>query len=176
MSGIAPSTLAVLLPISPGAGEQVLAALEALGAPDRGPFANVPGTHFARFAYVPSLTGPNGIALQEEGSFLLMTADFDSTPRDWTSLLCDSAGAQLDGVLKHCVGFPGSADPAAVAEYFSSHHAPPGFTVPGYRRATVEEVRAALRLKRNLTALAVRAQAEGLTGRALREAWEAARR
>lgn len=154
----------------------MLAALQALGAPDQGPFASVPGTHFARFAYLPALTGPGGVTLEEEGSFLLMAADFDSAPGDWTSVLCARAGAQLDGVMMHCVGFPGSADPAAVTAYFTAHHAPPGFTVPGYRRSTVEEVRAALRLKGNLAVLAARAQADGLTGRALRQAWEAARR
>lgn len=174
MSGIAPSSLAVLAPVKPGEEQPLLAALESLGEGEQGPFAAVAGTHFGRFAFVPALTDPGGKPLPSQGSFLLMCADFDTAPEKWAATLCGRAGTQLDAVMGHCEGFPGSGDPSGVASYLARHNAAPGFTVAGYRRARVEEVREALRLRRALRELAARAQAERLQGAALREAWRQA--
>lgn len=176
MSGIGEASLTVMAPVRAGASasEALLAALERLGDGDAGPFARVPGTHFGRFVFVPALTGARGEALESAGSFLLMCADFDSTQAAWTAALCERAGDQLDSVMGFCDGFPGSGDPTGVTEYFMSHNAAPGFTVAGYRRIRVEEVREALRLQRALGELAVRAQAEGLSGAPLRAAWREA--
>jgi hypothetical protein len=177
VSGIAASSLAVMVPVRAGSSAALLAALDRLGDGDQGPFARVPGTHFGRFAFIPVLTGARGEALESEGSFLLMCAEFDSPVAAWTTLLCDRAGDQLESVMGYCEGFPGCGDPTAVAEYFSAHDTPPGFTVAGYRRIRVEEVREALRLQRALGELAMRAQSEGLEGASLRAAWrEAVRR
>jgi len=176
MSGIGAASLTVVAPVraDAGASEALLAALERLGDGDAGPFARVPGTHFGRFAFIPALTGTRGEALESEGSFLLMCADFDSTQAAWTAALCERAGDQVDSVMGFCDGFPGSGDLAGVANYFLAHNVPPGFTVAGYRRIRVEEVREALRLQRALGELAVRAQAEGLSGVDLRDAWREA--
>jgi hypothetical protein len=171
VSGIAASSLAVLAPVRAATSAELLGALDRLGDGGQGPFARVPGTHFGRFAFIPALTGARGEALPSEGSFLLMCADFDSAPATWAASLCERAGEQLDSVMGHCEGFPGSGDPNAVAEYFSARNVPPGFTVAGYRRIRVEEVREALRLRRALGELAMRAQAEGLEGASLRAAW-----
>jgi hypothetical protein len=174
VSGVGASALVVLAPVRTGAQEQLLAALADLGDGEQSPFARVPGTHFGRFAVIPALKDPTGAPLESEGSFLLMCADFDPTPAAWTASLCEHAGAQLDAVMGHCEGFPGSRDPARVAAYFAAHDAAPGFTVAGYRRTTVEGVREALRLRRALRGLAATAQAEGLEGAALRAAWREA--
>jgi len=123
VSGIGASSLAVIAPVRGGASEELLGALERLGDGDEGPFARVPGTHFGRFAFIPALTSARGESLDAEGSFLLMCADFDSAPAAWAASLCERAGDQLDLVMGHCEGFPGSADPVRVAEYFASHHA-----------------------------------------------------
>lgn len=149
----------------------MLTALDRLSDGDQGPFALVPGTHFGRFAFIPALKGARGESLHSVGSFVLMCAEFDSVPAGWTASLCARAGDQLDSVMGFCEGFPGSGDPTAVAEYFGTHNVPPGFTVAGYRRVRVEEVREALRLQRALRELAIRAQADGLEGALLRAAW-----
>jgi hypothetical protein len=174
VSGIAASSLVVLAPVRPGSEPRLLEALTALGDGERGPFAAAPGTHFGRFAFVPALKDQDGQPLDSEGAFLLMCADFDTTPREWARALCEGAGAQFDSVMGHCEGFPGSGDPAAVADYLTRHHAAPGFTVPGYRPVRVDEVREKLRLAGALRGLAGRAQAEGLEGEALRRAWREA--
>lgn len=174
MSGIAASSLVVLAPVVRGAEHALLQALVALGDGGAGPFASAPGTHFGRFAFVPTLQDEDGRPLEAEGAFLLMCADFDTTPAEWAQALCDGAGAQLDSVMRHCEGFPGSSEPAGVADYLTRHSAAPGFTVPGYRRVRVEQVQQKLRLARALRDLATRAQAEELSGSVLRRAWREA--
>jgi hypothetical protein len=174
VSGIAASALAVLAPVKAGAEDRLVSALSALGDGEHGPFAEVFGTHFGRFAFVRRLTGVRGEDLEDAGAFLLMCADFDPEVEAWTASLCAQSGAQLDSVMAYCEGWPGSGDPAAVAEFFERHNAAPGFTVSGYRPASVTEVREKLGLRHALRALAVRAQAEELEGEALRQAWREA--
>jgi hypothetical protein len=169
--GIAPSSLIVLAPVLPADGDSLVATLTALDEGERSLFAQAPGTHFGRFVFVPTLTGADGQPLPESGAYLLLAADFDTDPAEWTTALCWLAGGALDSVMRHCQGYPGSHDPAAVLSYLEAHRVPAGFTVAGYRRATVTEVREALRVGDELRALAARAQAERLAPGELRRAW-----
>ena len=170
MSGIANSLIA-LTPLRDGTGPGALAALAAFDAPAPSPFARVPGTHFARWSVVGRLPGPDGAPLPDGPEYLLTCADFDPPLPVWARGLCEYAGTDVDTVMSFAVGWPGCASPGAVAEFLAAHHAPAGFTVSTYGRATVGEVRAALALRRSLRALAVRAQNDGLDPGALRAAW-----
>lgn len=160
-------------PVRAGAAERLLAALEGLGGGEASPFARVPGTHFARWVFVPALTGPGDVPLTADGAYLLMCADFDTSPRSWAADLCHAAGIALGPVMDCWDGFPGCEEPARVAAFFERHNFPAGFTVAGYRRTTVEEVLGALRLHDALRCLAVRARRERLDPTALRAAWSA---
>jgi hypothetical protein len=172
-AGIAASSLIVFAPVDAAATDRLSRALAALDRDPAGsPFAGVPGTHFARFAVVPALTGPDDVRYEQLGSFLLMCADFDATVAEWSEALCATAGRALLPVLECWAGFPGIRDPTAVAKFFERHNAPAGFTVAGHRHATVSEIREALRLKRELRALAIRAQVERLAPAELRDAWQ----
>jgi hypothetical protein len=170
---VAANCLVVLAPVREDASARVRAALAALGEVPQSPFAQVPGTHFARFALVPALTGPGDVRYEFLGPFLLMCADFDTSTAAWAASLCARASGALAATMACWEGFPGPGDPDAVAEFFELNNAAPGFTVAGHRRATVEEIREALRIKRGLRALAVRAQVERLDPEALRDAWHA---
>jgi hypothetical protein len=169
VNGVAHSALAVLAPVKQGTRDRLLAALAALDDRQLSPFAMVPGTHFGRWVFVRALKGPAGGLLESEGSFLLLSAEFDPPLPTWTASLCREAAAELDAVMGNCEGFPGSANPVAVTAYFSEHATAAGFTVQGYRQARVEEVHAALALRAALRALA--AQADELDGPKLRERW-----
>lgn len=174
MSGVAASSLIVFAPVRSGAEERLLAALDGLGSGDSSPFARIRGTHFARWVFVPALTGPGDVRLEAEGAFLIMCADFDTSPQAWAAAMCEYAGAALSPVMDCWDRFPGCEDPGAVAAFFARHNVPAGFTVAGYRRTTVDEVREALRLHDSLRALAIRVQRECLDPSALRAAWSAA--
>ena len=109
---IGAASLAVMAPVRAGASSGAAGGARSAEATEtEGPFARVPGTHFGRFAFIPALTGARGEALESEGSFLLMCAEFDSAPATWTTLLCERTGDQLDSVMGYCEGFPGSGDP-----------------------------------------------------------------
>ncbi len=170
-SGIAPSSLIVLVPVRPAAGDSLVATLTALDEGEGSLFARAPGTHFGRFVFVAGLPGADGQPVAGSSAYLFLAADFDTDLADWTSALCRLAGGALDSVMGHCQGYPGSQDPAAVVTYLESHRVPAGFTVAGHRRATVTEVREALRVGRELRALAARAQAQRLAPSDLRRAW-----
>lgn len=169
--GIAPSSLIVLVPVLPAAGDSLVATLTALDEGEGSLFARAPGTHFGRFVFVPGLPGTDGQPVAGSSAYLFMAADFDTDLAEWTSALCRLAGGTFDSVMGHCQGYPGSHDPAAVAAYLESHRVPAGFTVAGHRPATVTEVREALRVGSELRALAVRAQAQRLAPSELRRAW-----
>src|SRR5262249_43353391 len=96
---------------------------------------------------------------------------FDTELREWARALCARGGPQLASILSCWEGFPGFSDAADVERYLDVHRVQAGFTVVGYRRATVAQVREALRLRRGLRALAARNQAEKLDASALRRAW-----
>jgi hypothetical protein len=174
VSGISRSSLIVFAPVRSGAEDRLLDALGQLGDAGPSPFARVPGTHFARWVFIPALTGPHDVPLEADGAFLLMCSDFDTSPASWTAALCEHAGAALAPVMDCWEGFPGCQDPLSVTAFFEAHNVPAGFTVAGYRRATVEQVREALRLHDSLRGLAVRARREHLAPSALRKAWSAA--
>lgn len=168
MSGIANSLIALMM-MRPGTGEELRAALDALnGAPS--PFARVTGTHFARWAHVEALLGPDG-PLPDGPEYLLLCADFDPPLATWAATMCEQAGAEVDSVMNACAGWPGSDSPRAVADYLARHHSKAGFTVSTYGRATVRQVREALDLRRSLRALAVSAQAGDADGEELRRQW-----
>lgn len=170
MTGISTSSLTVIARVRAGARDELR---ERLQAADEGesPFARVAGTHFARWVLIPALKGADGRWLESEGSFLLMSAEFDSSPGEWTAALCANAGAAFDAVMGYCEGYPGSGDPAAVARFFAAHETRAGFTVAGHPRARVEQIQEALVLRERLRALALRGQAERLRPAELRAAW-----
>jgi hypothetical protein len=163
----------MLAPVKPGSQGDLLAALGNL-ASGASPFAEVAGTHFGRWVVVEALRGASGGFLDSEGPFLFMSAEFDQEPAEWTALLCARAGEALDAVMCHCEGFPGSGDADAVTAFFASHAAKAGFTVAGYREVTVEQVRAALRLRATLRELALQQRAEKLGAGELRRRWREA--
>lgn len=167
MSGIANSLIALLELRAEAAGDLTTALATLDSKPS--PFSRVTGTHFARWAHVEALPGPDGPL--DGPAYLLMCADFDPPLTVWAHVLCEQAGPQLDAVMETCIGWPGSRSPRAVASFLARHHTPAGFTVSTYRRATVREVRQALALRRSLRALAVRAQAQSLDASALRGEW-----
>lgn len=170
MTGIAANTLVVTAPVQDGAGGTLEAALAALESAERSPFAEIAGTHFARWVLLRGLPGPVQGLLRETGYYLVLCADFDPPVGDWVAALC---GQPLLAATMRCWdGFPGTDDAAAVAAFLHRYNTAPGFTVQGYRGAAVDEVRAALELRRGLRELAARAQSERLEPAALRAAWE----
>lgn len=171
MTGIATTSLIVFAPVKSGAADRLPADLASLDGKGESPFSRIGGTHFARLVFVSALTGVQDEPLEGEGSFLMLCADFDVELDEWAQRLCDRAGTELAGVLGCWEGFPGLDGASEVEGFLRRHRVQAGFTVAGYRRATVAEIREALRLRSALRALAEQRQSEKLGASALREAW-----
>ena len=171
MTGIAATSLIVFAPVTSGAADGLQAALASLDGGGASPFSQIGGTHFARLVFVPALRGPDDEPLAKEGPFLMLCADFDADLDGWSSALCDRAHPQLERVLRCWEGFPGLSDAADLAQFLARNSVRAGFTVAGYRPATVAEIREALALRRKLRELAQRTQLERLGASALRDVW-----
>ena len=117
----APTGLTVLCPF-PGkdAGEpgSKHGCLKAIATGRLSPFADVPGTHFARLAVIDSVHLEGGNRLRLESSYLLFAADVDGPAEDYLTRMYDEMGATtINAIWEDCYGF----DPAAGSEGFVAY-------------------------------------------------------
>jgi hypothetical protein len=148
------SDLAALSEIADGESEPVRRSLEGLSAGGDSPFARVAGTHFARLVLVPALEGRDRAPLPG-CAYIFLAAEFDGSPQEYAASLRDELGAELDGVFRHCRGYPGVAE---LDRFLLERRIPAGYDVIAYPGRTVEEVKDALVLSERLAAFALRAQ------------------
>jgi hypothetical protein len=158
--------LCALTPLSREVEEQVRAALAALPAGEQSPFAEIAGTHFARFVWVPHLKDRQGHQL-DATSYLLFAAEFDGSREEYLRNL--AAAPALRSVWSHCDGCPEGPSGSAFADYLLEHRIEPGYSVVGYPGATVAEVRASLALEKQLDEFFRGAQ--GLEPSELKRSW-----
>ena len=126
------------------------AARTAIAALDE-PFTRVPGTHLARMQ-----------VLEEH---VLVAADYDGGLESWLGV----AARELEPVLALCASWPGTEDPEQLLRWVRERELAAGFSVVGAPHATVEEIGAALALRRRLASFA--AQTDGLDDEVLHAAW-----
>ena len=131
MTGIAATSLIVFAAVRRGAADQLSAELASLDGDHPSPFLRIPGTHFARLVFVAALTGPDDLPLPEDGSFLMLCADFDTDLAGWAAALCTHGGPQLATILDCCEGFPGLDDATEVEKYLARNRVAAGFTIAG---------------------------------------------
>lgn len=159
--------LTVLVPVRDGEFDGLREVVSRLPTGPDSPFARVASTHFARFVTVASLLDGDAEPVGQR-SYLLFTADFDVSPKRWLDEVAQAAGRELDEVLDHCDGYPGSADRGVFGAYLRRHDVGAGFSVVSYT-ATVERIRRGLTRQRDLRELAARAGA--LSAGALQSEW-----
>lgn len=152
--------LSVLTPVLPGREQALRTLLEGLPHGPDSPLAAVPGTHFARWVLVPQLV-QQGPPMQPDllrGTHLLFTSNLDGEPGPYLHALATRVPDVADAVWGHCLGYPGSADPAAFVAWVEHHRLPTAFFVSGYPDAPLPRVLAALSLRDRVTRFAVDAQ------------------
>lgn len=171
MSGASdqPLALVVMAPLCEDRDEELLAVLAAMPTGPGSPFARVASTHFCRWLLVPALLGADGEPVEPGQAYLLFTADFDGSLEQWSAVVAEEIGADVDRVFEHCDGYPGSRDRRAFLDFICEHRIEVGFSIVSYR-ATVAAVRQSLELRRALREFAVASQ--GLGPSELRGAWK----
>ena len=153
--------LCCLTPFSREADGPLREALARLGEGEHSPFAEIAGTHFARFVVIEHLKDKRSHQF-EATSYLLFAAEFDGSREQYVESL--AATPELVSVWRHCDG-----DTDVLPRYLLEHRVEPGYSVIGYPGATVADVRASLALEEQLKAFFC--DAEGPEPSELRHAW-----
>jgi hypothetical protein len=150
--------LTVLHRIRPGERGSLRAAIAALGrAPS--PFERVHGTHFARLVILDRwpFTAPPHLLFS-----CIADGAGEGDINAYLERLCATIPAVVDTVWGHCAGVPPSAagDPAEFRRWLRAGQLKTTTFFGPYGRATVSEVRRALRLRRGAEDLAQQLQYE----------------
>lgn len=136
--------LTALTPIIPGRRaqlQQVLAVLSeriASGGPT--PLEEIGTVHFARWVVLPD---------DQDGGQLLFASNFDGPWDDYIEDFAAQSATSFDAIYSHCVGWPerGAQDVDAFKAYVREHEIPTDVYYRAYPMATVQQVKAALKLK-----------------------------
>ncbi|MGA8222808.1 MAG: hypothetical protein WB780_14240 [Candidatus Acidiferrales bacterium] len=130
--------------------------LSTLANGEHSPFARVPGTHFARLVVMNDVVFVgNPSKIDHLGSqYLIFTSDFDVTVDLDTYLrnMAQAIPAELDQIWKHCVGYPGAADPNKFAQYMKKCQVTTTFYFADVNDRTRDQTLKALKVKAELSA------------------------
>jgi hypothetical protein len=160
--------LSTLTPVKEG-GEEPLRE-ELAGFENHSPFADVPGTHAARWVVMNWLgTGDRTRRRRLRPAQLLFSAVVDGPVDAWLWGLLEKQGAAADHVWRHCTGWPAHGGGTARARWLLDHHLDITFPFIAHD-ATVFDIRRGLALR---SALARLAPAVGtLNPREMRDAYD----
>ncbi len=140
-------SLTVLTPIIDGRETELAQYLNGLEAGEQSPLAGVPGTHFARWVVIDDVIyeGPQqGEREHLEHSRLLFTSNFDGDRAPYFEALRTGLGDSVDTIWGHCIGYPGSDDRDAFADYLRRHQIDSSLFFAAYGDRTVAEVKRSL--------------------------------
>lgn len=142
--------LTALVPIIPGHREQVrevLAALyERIAAGGPTPLEDIGTVHFGRWVVVPD---------DQDGGMVLFASNFDGPWDEYIEDFAAQSADSFDAIYSHCVGWPerGARDVDAFKAFIREHELPTDVYYRAYPMATVQQVKAALKLKEVMNAL-----------------------
>src|SRR5580693_3387966 len=90
----------------------------------RSPLAKVIGTHQARLVVMDDVVYVGAPACEEhlKSRYLVFETNFDGDLDTYLTRMAREIPDFVDSVWKHCVGFPGAADPAVFAAYMKKCH------------------------------------------------------
>jgi hypothetical protein len=154
-------SLTVITPIVNGQETQLTGYLDALQSGDQSPLAGVAGTHFARWVVIDDVIyeGPHeGDREHLKHARLLFTSNFDGPLDPYLEALRTGLGASADTIWGHCIGYPGSGEARAFADYMRHHQIDSSLFFAAYGDRTVEEVKRSLALRMQFVAFALKAQ------------------
>lgn len=121
--------------------QKVLVALQeriASGGPT--PLEDIGTVHFARWVLLPD---------DQDGGQLLFTSNFDGPWDDYIEDFAAQSAASFDAIYSNCVGWPdrGARDVDAFKAFIREHEFPSDVYYRAYPMATVQQVKAGLKLK-----------------------------
>ena len=154
-------SLTVMTPIVNGQETQLGRYLDDLQTRDQSPLAGVRGTHFARWVVIDDVVfeGPDqGDREHLKHARLLFTSNFDGELDPYLEALRTGLGTSADTVWGKCIGYPGSGEPRAFADYMRHHQLDSSLFFTAYGDRTVEEVTRSLAVRTTFIEFALKAQ------------------
>jgi hypothetical protein len=140
--------LTSLIPILPGHEDALEAHLASLDPLDS-PLKRLPQLHFSRLLVIRDLVyqGPPQVPESLDQSYLIFTTSHDGELEPLLRDLAVQVREEADAIFGHCVGFPGTADPAAFAAWVTTHRKANGYLLTPWPFKKVQEVQEALRVQ-----------------------------
>jgi hypothetical protein len=161
-------TLTVFTPIVAERLSRLEATLANLPRPS--PVARIGATHFARFVVVPDVSQDSQPGTESLPTpYLLFSATFDGMPEGYLNDLCHELAAEGQEIWGCCVGAPEPARGTALKAYLLHNQIQTGLFFSAYPDANVAQVTAALSVRAQTIALAIRSQ--GMSPDELRRAF-----
>jgi hypothetical protein len=159
-----PSGLTILSPISPDDSTKhkignhtkaIRRLLLDLPTGSASPLARVDTTHLARWVVVDDVADEGYPAAEDhlKSAYLLFTSNFDGTLDAYLDAMVERIPEVVDGLWKHCAGYPGLQNRGAFKKYMRRCQVKTTFFFPAYPQATLAEVRRALALQRGFVDL-----------------------
>jgi hypothetical protein len=152
--------LTVMAPIVPGHEDELRAHIASLPRGEDSPLARLGALHFSRIQIFSELVyqGKPQKPDRLEGSHLVFTSSFDGDLGDYLAAICERLGPDADGWWRHCVGYPGTADPAAFERWIREHQVDSAMFSVAYPEATVADVLESLDLRERIVEFAAATQ------------------
>jgi hypothetical protein len=154
-------SLTVITPIVNGQETQLAGYLNGLQSRDQSPLAGVRGTHFARWVVIDDVIyegTDEGDREHLKHARLLFTSNFDGELDSYLEALRTGLGDSADTIWGNCIGYPGSGDAGAFADYMRHHQLDSSLFFSAYGDRTVEDVTRSLALRTKFTAFVLAAQ------------------
>ena len=135
------------------------------------PLARLGQLHCSRLHVLRELVyqGPPQEPEPLNSAYLVFTASFDGELDRFLDDICVLMPVEADAIWGHCVGYPGTRDPAAFKRYVAHNQVHNHYFLGPYPHSTVAEVREGLALRRRVTDFA--AQAQEMDGPTLQQAF-----
>jgi hypothetical protein len=150
-------SLTVIAPLVAGREDEARVAIEALPVGAASPLAALGGLHFSRIHIVANLVfqGPQQRRRERLRSpQLVFTSTFDGALDPYL----DQLRAVADAWWQFCVGYPGSADREAFAQWVRAHQIDSSLFASAHPEATVPGVHESLGLRERIIDFAIAAR------------------
>jgi hypothetical protein len=154
-------SLTVIAPIMDGQETQLAQDLNGLQGGDESPLAGVRGTHFARWVVIDDVIyegSDEGEREHLKHARLLFTSNFDGELDPYLEALRTGLGGSADAIWGRCIGYPGSGDAGAFADYMRHHQIDSSLFFAAYGDRTVEQVKRSLALRSKFVEFVLRTQ------------------
>jgi hypothetical protein len=148
--------LTAFMAVIPGHEDLLEMHLSAAPMAFASPWAALRGLHFLRLHIVREFVhqGPSQRRDPLNNAYLVTDASFDGSFPAFVRDMCLNAAGETGEVYGHCVGFPGTKDPAAFERWIEHNRIENGTVLIAYPDSTVADVRAGLEARERVAEFA----------------------